>query len=526
MSPMTKPFSPGAAQQSEIIAGSQPVLAPPRVPKVLSIAGSDPSGGAGIQGDLKTIAAHGGYGMAALTALTAQNTQGVRRVHIPPPEFLRLQLEALSNDIEIDAVKIGMLSKAPVVETVAAWLKQAAPAIVVFDPVMVATSGDRLLDADAVAALHELIPLADLITPNLAELTVLTGQERIPDWVSALELAQRLAERYQLTVLLKGGHLEESELVPDALVGPDGDRFELTSARIDSKHTHGTGCSLSSAMATLQVRTGDWTESLSLAKPWLVEGIRQAVHLEVGQGNGPVQHFPSDQPSSITQSWWQQSAELRGRMMGLEFLSGLAEGSLPKPWFDYYLMQDALYLEEYSRALARVSALCSQTADQMFWIRSSLDCLEVEAQLHRDWLTGAGSVVGASADSLALPGPVTRYYTDHLHAACATGEYGVAAAAMLPCFWVYAWVGEQLEERRAAVAAGEPTGTSATHPYARWLDTYADEEFRLTTTRAIEIVERAGCAATPTQRERMREAFRYSCEYELEFFDAPRLFAG
>ena len=160
------------------------------MPRVLSIAGSDPSGGAGIQADLKSIAAVGGYGMAALTALTAQNTRGVRGVHVPPAEFLRAQLDAISDDIAIDAVKIGMLANAEVIAEVADWLRQHRPGVVVVDPVMVATSGDRLLDAAAERALGELLPLADLVTPNLAELAVLAGAPAPAEsWAEALEQA-------------------------------------------------------------------------------------------------------------------------------------------------------------------------------------------------------------------------------------------------------------------------------------------------------------------------------------------------
>ncbi|WP_258546475.1 bifunctional hydroxymethylpyrimidine kinase/phosphomethylpyrimidine kinase, partial [Microbacterium sp. H6] len=151
------------------------------VPRVLSIAGSDPSGGAGIQADLKSIAANGGYGMAVLTALTAQNTQGVRAVHVPPVDFLRAQLDAVSDDIVIDAVKIGMLADAEVIRAVGAWLDRVRPPVVVLDPVMVATSGDRLLDPEAERALHGLLARATLVTPNLAELAVLAGRE-IADW--------------------------------------------------------------------------------------------------------------------------------------------------------------------------------------------------------------------------------------------------------------------------------------------------------------------------------------------------------
>ena len=182
--------------------------APPRIPRVLAIAGSDPSGGAGIQADLKSIAANGGYGMAAITALTAQNTRGVRAVHLPPAEFLTAQLEAISDDIGVDAVKIGMLGDAAVIGAVRSWLEKVRPAVVVLDPVMVATSGDRLLQESAETALHALLPLADLITPNLAELAILLREPLAADWAEALAQGKRLAAQTGTTVLVKGGHLQ------------------------------------------------------------------------------------------------------------------------------------------------------------------------------------------------------------------------------------------------------------------------------------------------------------------------------
>ncbi len=181
---------------------------------MLAIAGSDPSGGAGIQADLKSIAANGGYGMAAITALTAQNTHGVRAVHVPPADFLTAQLEAISDDISIDAVKIGMLGDAAVIDAVRSWLEKARPAVVVLDPVMVATSGDRLLQEAAEADLHELLPLADLITPNLAELAMLLNEPLAGDWAEALAQGKRLAAQAGTTVLVKGGHLDGTPADP------------------------------------------------------------------------------------------------------------------------------------------------------------------------------------------------------------------------------------------------------------------------------------------------------------------------
>ncbi|TFD66372.1 bifunctional hydroxymethylpyrimidine kinase/phosphomethylpyrimidine kinase [Cryobacterium ruanii] len=265
-----------------------------QTPRILSIAGTDPTGGAGIQADLKSIAANGGYGMAVVTALVAQNTLGVRSVHVPPVAFLRQQLNAVSDDVAIDAVKIGMLAQLEVITEVRSWLDDCRPPLVVLDPVMVATSGDRLLEPAAEQALRDLIPLVDLVTPNVPELAVLLAEPPAIDWAEALEQGARLSARTGATVLVKGGHLDETTC-PDALVNTHGllahSVVEFTAPRITTRNTHGTGCSLSAAMATVQARTGDWARSLAEVKEWLQDALAHADDLEVGRGNGPIHHF-------------------------------------------------------------------------------------------------------------------------------------------------------------------------------------------------------------------------------------------
>lgn len=509
--------------------GTQELLlpqAPPAVPRVLSIAGSDPSGGAGIQADLKSIAANGGYGMAAITALTAQNTHGVRGIHVPPASFLLQQLDAISDDITIDAVKIGMLGDEAIVAAVGTWLEKVRPAVVVLDPVMVATSGDRLLKEQAEEALLALLPLADLITPNLAELAILLGEEQAPDWAAALEQGKRLSTATGATVLVKGGHLDGG-LCPDALVNTAGllsaEVVEFQGPRIATSNSHGTGCSLSSAMATVQARLDNWEEALRVVKPWLQGALAGGGSLGVGSGKGPVHHFhhlvpasagAADQvpPAGSFSDLLRREAEpyLAG-IYGLEFIRDLGSGSLTENHFAYYLSQDSLYLNGYSRVLARAGALAPTEPEQLFWVRSALSCLEVESELHRTWLAGRPAPAGQ--------GPVTKGYVDHLLAASASGSYGVLVAAVLPCFWLYAEVGERLHGEFEA--AGSPAG----HPYAEWLRTYADEAFAAATRQAIAIVDDAGRNASASERSAMLAAFVSSCQFEVDFFDAPRRFA-
>jgi hydroxymethylpyrimidine/phosphomethylpyrimidine kinase len=487
-------------------------------PRVLSIAGSDPSGGAGIQADLKSIAALGGYGMAAITALTVQNTLGVQAVHVPPAEFLRQQLDAISNDIAIDAVKIGMLGNAEVIDVVRSWLKKVRPAVVVLDPVMVATSGDRLLQESAEAAMRSLLPLADLITPNLAELAILVGEPQARYWADALEQGKRLAAATGATILVKGGHLD-GDACPDALVNAGGllsrPVVEVTGDRVATRNSHGTGCSLSSAMATAHARLGDWEAALRQVKPWLAGALQASNQLTVGEGNGPIHHFHHLQQPLAAGEF---AAELRRTadpdleaIYELEFIRDLAAGTLVEEQFAYYLAQDAIYLNGYSRVLARASALAPTEAAQLFWARSAQQCLDVESELHRSWLS--------TRSVEHVLGPVTKSYVDHLLAASASGSYGVLVAALLPCFWLYAEVGKTLHSQ--FLEAGAP----ASHPYAEWLRTYADEDFAQATREAIAMVDEAGRKASLDDRTAMLEAFKHSSSFEVEFFDAPRLHA-
>jgi len=263
------------------------------VPSVhaLSIAGSDPSGGAGIQADLKAFAALGAYGMTAITALTVQNTCGVRDVHAVPPAFVDAQIDAVFDDIRVDAVKIGMLGDADTIAAVADCLARWQPSAIVLDPVMVAKSGDRLLSTDAVAALRDrLLPLATLITPNLPEAGDLLGDSEPPRDLDAMHaVAERLAGLGPKAVLVKGGHLR-GDNATDLLF--DAGHYELLYApRLATDNTHGTGCTLSSAIAALAPRATNLESAVCGAKRYLNAVLQAADELDVGRGQGPVNHM-------------------------------------------------------------------------------------------------------------------------------------------------------------------------------------------------------------------------------------------
>jgi len=528
-----------------------------RIPRVLSIAGTDPTGGAGIQADLKSIAAHGGYGMAVVTALVAQNTRGVRETHVPPVTFLDAQLRAVSDDVQIDAVKIGMLGTVVVARAVGAWLAEIRPPVVVLDPVMVATSGDRLLDREAEAALLELLPAADLVTPNVPELAVLAGRPVARGWDEVLDQALAVAGRYGVGVLAKGGHLDGA-VVRDALVdatavpgttaatagpamGAGGPVLvEVTRERVVTTSTHGTGCSLSSAVATLRAAGRGWPQAVREATDWLAGAIGRGAELGVGTGNGPVHHFaalwdraaagdrspghprtarraaaappagtaPRDEggdatPQEVARRWWDEVADVRAAIEEHPFVRSLGDGTLDRDAFVHYLGQDALYLRDYARALATAGALAPSADEQSFWARSAHGAIAAELALHAGFLP-EGTLFSREAR------PETTAYVNHLLATAARADYDVLVAALLPCYWLYAHVGRLLHAR-----------SGPGHPYAAWLETYADPQFAATTRSAIEIVTTRAAAADGERRAAMRAAFVASCRHELAFFAAP-----
>ncbi|MGG4662889.1 bifunctional hydroxymethylpyrimidine kinase/phosphomethylpyrimidine kinase [Providencia vermicola] len=260
----------------------------------LTIAGTDPSGGAGVQADLKTFSALGAYGTSVMTALVAQNTRGVQSVQDLPAQFVAAQLDSVLSDVRIDTAKIGMLFNQANVEVVSNALKQYPIPFVVLDTVMVAKSGDPLLLPEAVDALRQqLLPLVSLITPNLPEAAALLDEKVAQTEGEMLAQGYKLLEKGCQAVLMKGGHLTDSQS-PDWLITPQGE-WRFTSVRINTKNTHGTGCTLSAALAALRPRHLDWQSTVSEAKAYLQTALEQADSLEVGQGIGPVHHF---------HAWW------------------------------------------------------------------------------------------------------------------------------------------------------------------------------------------------------------------------------
>lgn len=507
-----------------------------QLPNVLSIAGTDPTGGAGIQADLKSISAAGGFGMCVVTSLVAQNTQGVREIHTPPQEFLKAQLAAVFEDVQVDAVKVGMLGDVATTTTVSEFLKSQDVPVVVVDPVMVATSGDRLLTQDAEEALRQFVKdHATVVTPNIPELAVLTNNDAAESFEEALEQGRQYARSTGVTVLVKGGHLR-SGAASNALVQPDGTTDIAEVPRVNTKNTHGTGCSLSSALATRLLLDADPAAAVAWTSSWLHEAIAAADELNVGKGHGPVHHFhrlyrlatnASSLPWDLegdqnresgeellapkipaagphTQALWDRAAaNVWPETLDLQFIRSLRSGELAEDDFEFYLLQDAHYLEDYARSLAALSVKAGTPNDQVWWAHAAAGAIEAESELHRTWFAQHNLDHDTSQVS-----PVTEAYTSFLKSQTAIEEYVVGAAAVLPCFWLYAEVGLHLAEMN-----------SPEHPYSAWLDMYGGDDFVEETSRAIAVVEQALEGASDEVRDKAARAFMYACYYEREFFD-------
>jgi len=301
-------------------------------------------------------------------------------------------------------------------------------------------------------------------------------------------------------------------------------RCEFPGRRIRTANTHGTGCSLSSALATRLARGESAVDAVAATRAWLREALRESEALNVGRGHGPVSHFAGlwerggfeTRPTSeqIRAEWWTRTADVRARIDELPFIRGLADGTLAREPFVFYLAQDALYLREYARVLAEASRLAPTPHEQAFWARSAEGAIIGELELHASWLT-PGEGVDAAMFSVA-PAPATVAYLDHLRSVAFGGDYAELVAAILPCFWLYTDLGRRLHAGEFGESAQDPR-----HPYASWLATYADPAFEDATAEAIALVSAAAATAAPATRDRMLRAFELSSAHELAFFAAP-----
>ncbi len=266
---------------------------------VLTIAGSDCSGGAGIQADIKTISALGCYAASAITAITVQNTCGVTGIHPIPADFVKSQIDAVMTDIKPEAIKIGMINDVKIVKAIALSIKEHKPKFLVFDPVMVSTSGCKLIEDEAIEAIkNELIPLSTIITPNLSEAIVLTGN-KIENTDDMVEAGKKIINYGCHSVLIKGGHLNGNDMCDVLCIKDDNTPYMFTSKKIDSHNTHGTGCTLSSAIATNLALGNTLQEAVEKAKEYVYQGILNGKDIQIGKGHGPLNHLHKPVPMHI-----------------------------------------------------------------------------------------------------------------------------------------------------------------------------------------------------------------------------------
>jgi hydroxymethylpyrimidine/phosphomethylpyrimidine kinase len=513
--------------------------------RVLSIEGSDPIGGAGTMADMKAFTAQGVFGYAVMTSVLAQNTQGVADIVNVEPSFLLAQLKAVSDDADIDSMKIGMLGTPQLVDTVRQWLtgllehyraENKAKPTVVLDPVMYAKSGDRLLTAEAEQALVSLIPLADIITPNAMELSALDAMDNVvgahqsdkteriatqaPLSYEAMEqLAQSVANRFDVVVYVKGGALalNGARECTDILATPTAGHKErptvtrITGAAVSTSNVHGTGDTLSSTLAALRPQCTDWVETAKRAKEWMTGAIAAADDLHVGHGHGPVdftwQHSPTG--LSFTEDYWRRSKEIRERIRTMPFLERMLDGTLPLNDFSFYLHQDDLYLNDYTSLLALASSLAQDPHERAFFASAASYGLEEGLSFHRQWYREHGFSTQPAPMS-----DTTAAYIGHEHRFSDGGSYCSLVAALMPCYWIYSIVGQemgrQMQEHRIDLNS---------HPYGLWIDMYCDAGFASLTFEELRICDKLAAYASMEDYNRMMDAALGSTEHEYRFFN-------
>ncbi|KAE8826707.1 hypothetical protein HRS9139_07879 [Pyrenophora teres f. teres] len=482
--------------------------------RILVIAGSDSSGGAGLEADQKVIAAHGCYAMTATTALTAQNTLGVQDIHHTPPEFVRKQIDAVCDDVGVDVVKTGMLASAETIEIVADALRRHNISTSIVDPVMVSTSGSQLLPETAVSTLIKLLlPLTTLLTPNLPEAKLLlqttrtdvTEPQNVDDIVA---LAHRIRELGPKWVLLKGGHLpltrgrvvgkgeEEREVVLNVLVGESGVTILEASA---------IACNLAGGMSM--------AKAVKKANQYIEAGIKTAV--DIGSGNGPINHFHSVYMLPFTsgnfisylldreevQKPWKEYTQH-------EFVQRMGDGTLPVEKFMYYLVQDYLFLVQFSRATA-LSAYKSSNLQDIGMSVQQVVTLQEEIKLHINFCKEYGlsetDIINTEEDQ------ATTAYTRYVLDIGMSQDWLALQIALLPCLIGYSIIAKRLYEDPSSVRIGSR--------YWIWIEQYVADEYRQAMMRGSELVEKHAEGLSASRVEELAKIFVHATNMERGFWD-------
>lgn len=508
-------------------AGERAADAPSRL-RVLSIEGSDPIGGAGTMADMKAFTAQGVFGYAAMTSVLAQNTQGVTSIVNMEPDFLVAQLNAVSDDAIIDSMKIGMLGTPELVEAVKGWLtaleqhyrdEGIAKPVVVLDPVMYAKSGDALLTKQAEQALRDIIPMADIITPNVPELAALADADQPAADIDTLEsMAREVCKRYGVAVYAKGGALALAggASSTDILAEPSDGQGEVRTTRIEGRavrthNVHGTGDTLSSTLAALRPQCDTWEQAARRAKTWMNGAIAAADRLHVGKGHGPVDFTWQHAPTGLRFSadYWNRVRPIRERIHGMRFITSMVDATLSLEDFAFYLHQDDIYLTDYTSLLALASSRADRLDERVFFAQAASGGVDSEVMFHHNWYVKHGFDPSGTSRS-----EVTAAYIGHEHRVADSGSYARLAAVVMPCFWLYAAMGKEMREQVRNKHIDVDT-----HPFGEWIRMYSDPEFTESTLREVQICDRLAAEASIDEYEHMMHAALVSSEHEFRFFE-------
>ena len=475
----------------------------------LTIAGSDSSGGAGIQADIKTMTMNGVYAMSAVTALTAQNTTGVFGVQEATPEFLKAQIDAVFGDIFPDAVKIGMVSSSELIRVIAESLRKWQAKNIVVDPVMVSTSGAKLIDDNAVKTLaDELLPLAIITTPNIPEAEILSGM-KILDEAGMTQAAEKISRKFGCSVLLKGGHMVND--ANDYLFDENLGRW-FTGRRIDTKNTHGTGCTLSSAIAANLAKGYSLYEAVSLAKEY-ISGALGAM-LNLGKGCGPMLHSFSltgkfAQNKSLIARLMDSVADVWPEYNNHPFVKGIETGKLDPEKFRHYIIQDYLYLNEYTKVFA-LGVSKAKSLKTMQLCASIIEAIaNVEMDIHKGYM-GRFNVSQEELDSAKRELENISYTSYMLRVAYDEGEAEILAA-ILSCALSY-------EDIAKAIVRNNPEAVNH-ELYGDWVKCYSGEEYCSANRVLVSALEEAVQGYSDSQLEHIAEIFRTCSLYEMGFWD-------
>lgn len=482
-----------------------------RYVNVLTIAGSDPSGGAGLQADLKTFASLRCYGMSIVTALTAQNTCGVDNIYSLPSTFIRQQLESVFKDIRVDAIKIGMLDQEQIINEVAEFLAQLGidkvPPLVI-DPVIYAKSGDQIINEAAIQVLKKrIVPLATVLTPNRQEACRLLGRQSIKD-EDLEEAANELLKLGPKAVVIKGAYAR------DCLVFQGQENaiwLGQTADWIDTKNVHGTGCTFAAAISSFLARGDPLLTSIQKAKIYINAAIRAGASYQQGKGNGPVCHHWFPVEYDFIQIAWTSISDVYRRIKELPFLRELAIGTLPREKFDFFIQQDHLFLLERK---AVCDAVVSRITTNDTELRSILTTIGENSRIAAASIFSKYNVKEQTIEH-RLKSAVCAEYTNYLKNLAVNGEHVVQAlVALVPCALIYQKMGECLKkEQQAAMISLENCY------YQAWIDSYSNDERRQRVEKLVENVNKLVAAVPSSSRsEEFLNIFRRAAQYECEFW--------